>query len=521
LAGKTEVDAAEYRLTLARLISSGGRDPLMVRVLNGERQQLNARLRARFDSTDALLRNAVADSKNDVGNRLVFANVQGRFQVMRAKMEPLQAIVAQIFEAYLAGRAEDGLALARGNGRFDGAALDDLDSVRTDLNALAQSAVMQTADIGRTARLLTILLFVVSALVGLVAAYVLAARIVRQLRQLVSNTRALQDGLVMEPIHVASVDEVGQLTHAFNHMVMELRAKEQIRDTFGKFVDPKVVAQLLGGGGSNAAERRNVTIFFSDIKGFSSLSEQLTPAVIVRLLNRHFTLSSEAIQAHDGIIDKYIGDAVMAYWAPPFVSDDLHPVKACLAALAQREALVTLRSELSDLIGLRRDVPDLVVRMGIATGEVVLGTIGSETAMSYTVIGDTVNLASRFEGLNKAYGTTIMISEDTYRFARTAVEAREIDLVAVVGKAEPSRVFELLAPAGQLTVMQQQLVDTYAEGLALYRERRYDAADRCFQRCLEIDPADGPSLVMRARSAQFRNQPPGDGWDGVWRAQEK
>jgi hypothetical protein len=110
LAGKTEVDAAEYRLTLARLISSGGRDPLMVRVLNGERQQLNARLRARFDSTDALLRNAVADSKNDVGNRLVFANVQGRFQVMRAKMEPLQAIVAQIFEAYLAGRAEDGLA---------------------------------------------------------------------------------------------------------------------------------------------------------------------------------------------------------------------------------------------------------------------------------------------------------------------------------------------------------------------------------------------------------------------------
>jgi adenylate cyclase len=241
----------------------------------------------------------------------------------------------------------------------------------------------------------------------------------------------------------------------------------------------------------------------------------------VNLLNNYFSAVAEEIRSHNGIIDKYIGDAVMAFWCVPFSAGDEHALDGCKAALAQLRAVEQVRKRLPEITGLRRAAPELVVRMGIATGEVVVGTIGSANARSYTVIGDTVNLASRLEGANKIYGTTIIVAEDTYRFARHAIEARELDVVTVAGKSEPIRIYELLAEAGKLAPVRAELRETFAEGLDAYRRQDWDAAAGCFEACRRVVPDDGPSAVYLERVARLRAEPPPSDWDGIWRLKEK
>ena len=194
-----------------------------------------------------------------------------------------------------------------------------------------------------------------------------------------------------------------------------------------------------------------MTILFCDMKGFTGFSEGMTPVGLVNVLNRYLTVISEPVSRNNGIIDKYIGDAVMAFWGPPFTGAEEQARLACLAALEQLAAL-------ADVPG-RAARPDRRAarvserrhsRVGIATGEVVVGSIGSEQTRSYTVIGDTVNFASRLEGAGKAYGTRVLISEATQRLAADAIETREIDSVLVVGKTEPERIFELLGRKGEV-----------------------------------------------------------------------
>ena len=193
-----------------------------------------------------------------------------------------------------------------------------------------------------------------------------------------------------------------------------------------------------------------MTIFFCDMKDFTAFSEGMTPAALVTVLNRYMTVMSEPVRRHNGIIDKYIGDEIMAFWGPPFTGAEEHARLACLAALDQLAGLAAFRAELPELTGLRRGVPEIDIRIGIATGDAVVGSIGSEQTRNYTVIGDTVNLASRLVGVNKTYGTRALVSEATSRFAADVVETREIDSVLVVGKTEPHRIFELLGRKGEV-----------------------------------------------------------------------
>ena len=173
------------------------------------------------------------------------------------------------------------------------------------------------------------------------------------------------------------------------------------------------------------------------------------------------------------------------------------------------------------MTGLRRNVPDFKVRMGLATGEVVVGTIGSETTKSYTVIGDTVNVASRLEGANKAYGTAIMASEETVRLASHVIEARELDLLIVAGKTEPIRVFELLGLAGALPPAMADLRGVFADALAAYREGKWDVAERRFHDCLTLAPGDGPSKTFLERVAILRSTPLAADWNGIWGLDKK
>jgi class 3 adenylate cyclase len=233
------------------------------------------------------------------------------------------------------------------------------------------------------------------------------------------------------------------------------------------------------------------------------------------------TVMSEPVRRHNGIIDKYIGDAIMAFWGPPFTGAEEQAGLACLAALDQIAGLAAFRGELPDLTGFKRGLPEFDIRIGIATGDVVAGSIGSEQTRNYTVIGDAVNLASRLEGANKTYGTRVLISEATNRLAADTVETREIDTVLVVGKTEPQRIFELLGRKGEVARERLALRDTYVEALDAYRRQAWGEARAGFEGCLAIAPCDAPSKVFLGRIAQFGATAPCGDWNGIWSLAEK
>jgi adenylate cyclase len=361
-----------------------------------------------------------------------------------------------------------------------------------------------------------------ASILGVLFAALITRNLVKPVKQLLIGTRAVEKGDLNVRVLVTTTDEIAVLTISFNHMVAELKQKEVIKETFGKYVDPRIVKGILEDQRfSHGGERRLMTVFFSDMEGFTSLGERLTPDGIVKVLNQYFTLMSEQIREFHGIIDKYIGDAIMAFWGPPFTNGAEHASLACLSALEQYKKLSTLRQMLPDIMGLRKDLPTINLRMGIATGDVTVGSIGSEYSKSYTVIGDTVNLASRLEAVNKEYGTQMLITEETWKMAKDAVEARELDCIQVAGKSEPVRIFELLERKGQLTDKARLLRDHFAEGLALYRSQSWDLAQARFSEGLKINPGDRPSKLFIARLQHFRGHPLSPDWDGVWRFQEK
>ncbi|MGH8660854.1 MAG: adenylate/guanylate cyclase domain-containing protein [Burkholderiales bacterium] len=357
----------------------------------------------------------------------------------------------------------------------------------------------------------------IAGVLGLIFAAVITRNLVQPVRRLLSGTKAVEEGDLNIRIQASSADEIAALTESFNKMVAGLREKERIKDTFGKYVDPRIVKGLLENRlSSTGGEKRVMTVFFSDLVGFTAMCEQLTPDGVVRFLNQYFTLMSEPIREHGGILDKFIGDAIMAYWGPPFTDEREHAALACFAALEQMARLERFRRMLPDIMGLRKGLPAVNIRMGIATGDVTVGTIGSESAKGFTVIGDTVNLASRLEGASKEYGTTILINEDTWKLAADAVEARELDSIRVVGKTEPVRVYELLGRKGQVNPVTRDLRDRYQLGLDHYYKGEWDQAEACFDACLKLRPDDAPSKLLVSRVKHFRDEPAARRADGVW-----
>ncbi|MFN5719596.1 MAG: adenylate/guanylate cyclase domain-containing protein, partial [Bradyrhizobium sp.] len=257
------------------------------------------------------------------------------------------------------------------------------------------------------------------------------------------------------------------------------------------------------------------------MKGFTSLSEGVTPRGLVKIMNLYLSTMSAPVHTHRGIIDKYIGDAIMAYWGAPFVEEAEQTHLAALAAIDMIGQVNQLRKDLPELLGVRAIPADCDIRIGIATGEALVGSIGSEFMMSYTVLGDTVNLASRLEGANKFYGSRSLISEATAAACASTIELREIDRLVAVGQTQPVAVFEIIGKKDELTPAQTDLRQRYADGLAAYRERRWDDAARAFDAALAAVPGDGPSITLKARVERFRRDPPAADWDGAWHLESK
>jgi adenylate cyclase len=397
-----------------------------------------------------------------------------------------------------------------------------LEGVRADMLALLRKDANQTIAKQQQVMLISVALTVLAAILGVVFAMLVSAGVTRPVRRLLEGARAVEAGDLGGTLVATSKDEIGHLTIAFNRMVEQLRLKERLRETFGKYVDPRVVEGLIEGPALAAeGQRRVMTVLFCDVKGFTSTSEGMTPQGLVKVMNRYFSTMSAPIRAHQGIIDKYIGDAIMAYWGPPFADHSEQARLASHAALEMLALVPQLQAELPELLGVRTLPNTFDLRIGIATGEVLVGSIGSELMMSYTVMGDTVNLASRLEGANKEYGGRILVAEATIMSAAAAIEAREIDRLVTLGQTQPQAVYEIMGRKGEMTAAQVELRARFAEGLAAYRAQRWDEARRAFEAALAAIPGDGPSMTFIKRIDRLRAAPPGDDWDGAWHLERK
>jgi adenylate cyclase len=520
LVAELDVDTDRYELGILRALRLDPLNPPELAEALAAKKRVGDELRADADAATALIAKAIEDTGYRAAERVELARIEGSFKYLTRSLEGFLATGEQVMADLVDGRREDARTASLGFAKYAQAFGPDLSEVRLNLAGLTDRATRNVLARQRLNTYLSFGLFLLACGIGLGVSAVGSARVVGGLRQLVVGTRAIEAGTVSEPLSILTRDEVGELALSFNRMVEELRTRERIKDTFGKFVDPRIVTRLIGSG-AEQAERRTLTIFFSDIKGFSGISEQLTASAVVNLLNSYFGTVAEVIHAHRGFIDKYIGDAVMAFWVSPFSAGDDHASDACLAALAQQEAVVQLRAQLPEITGIRRDPPELAIRMGIATGEAVVGTIGSDSSRSYTVIGDTVNLASRLESINKLYSTSLIISEETYRMAQRVIEARELDLITVAGKTEPVRIYEAMGRVDEIAPEQIQLREMYANGLAAYRRQDWDEAQRYFESCQLGDTDDGPSRLFIERISLLRSSPPPADWDGVWHFKEK
>jgi len=347
--------------------------------------------------------------------------------------------------------------------------------------------------------------------VALGISFLLAKSITRPVKQLARAAKIIGTGDLDTKVHIQTGDEMENLGQAFNDMVKGLREREFIKRTFERYVSPTVAAEIirnpemlrLGG------HKKKVTIFFTDIGDFSTMSEKFSPEEVVTHLNEYFQGMSNAILDFDGTINQFLGDAIFAYWGAPIDQDD-HALRACRAALRCLEFLRKLEAK-----WVAEGQPARTYRFGINTGEVVVGNVGSSSRLKYTLIGDDVNLASRLEEANKYYGTQIFISEETYLLTRDQLVAREIDIIRVVGRSKPVKVYELIAEKGGLDPNKARSLQHFEAGLKAYRGREWQAAASCFEQVLDLVPEDIPSKVYIQRCNEYRKMPPSNGWNGV------
>jgi adenylate cyclase len=363
---------------------------------------------------------------------------------------------------------------------------------------------------------------ILAIILGVYVSWMISRNIARPILELLLTTKAVQNGDLTGHLGKLPEDEIGQLGVSFNSMVGELRRKQDLQRAIGSYIDPRIVEKVILPGRPEdiAGQKRVMTILFTDMVEFTALGENLTPSGLVKVVNRYLTLMTECVHAENGIVDKFIGDAVMAYWGPPFIPEEEQAAAACRTALRQIEAMSRFKKELPELMGLRKNLPEVDIRIGLATGDVVVGNIGSNNARSFTVIGDVVNLASRLESTNKLYGTRILMSEETMLMAERLVESREIDLIAVKGKMEQIRVYELISLQGELTPECEEKRLRFSEGLSAYRKQNWPEAKMIFQEIVQ-NYADATSTTFIERIRELENLPKDPEWDGVWRMKTK
>jgi len=300
----------------------------------------------------------------------------------------------------------------------------------------------------------------------------------------------------------------------FLNFLATAREKTYIRNAFSHYLSTDVINELildpsklnLGG------DEKQLTAMFTDVKGFSSISEQLTPTHLVQLLNSYLTEMSNLVLEMRGTIDKYEGDAIICFFGVPIAFED-HAHRACLAAVRMKKIEKILNEHL-----LKENLSPgpLLTRIGINTGAMVVGNMGTAKKMDYTIMGNSVNLASRLEGVNKIYGTWTIISENTFNEYGKDFTTRTLDRVRVVNIKQPVRLYELIDEKGALDSEMEQALETYHAALELFEKRDWDSAHKQFKEVVKLLPGDGPSDFFIKRCIQYKRKGPEKDWDGVF-----
>jgi adenylate cyclase len=326
-------------------------------------------------------------------------------------------------------------------------------------------------------------------------------------------------GIIPDMVHPYLVIATAFVATYIYRYFTEFKEKSALKGAFSKYVSPAVMDEIMSepqklnlGG-----EKREITVMFTDIAHFTSISEKLSPESLVALLNEYLEAMTDVIMSEGGTVDKYEGDAIMAYFGAPLAQTD-HAVRACATALKMREKLAELLNKWKTdppLPGGEKK-PEIDFRCGLSMGEAIVGNVGSSSRLEYTAIGDIVNLGSRLEGANKKYLTNVLVSEATYEAVKEHFEAREIDTIRVVGKAKPIKVYELLNYKGKLVPEAVELLRLYNEGIQFYHTRKFEAALSKFTQLLGKYPDDGPSKLYKQRCDVLKDIPPPADWDGVF-----
>ena len=367
------------------------------------------------------------------------------------------------------------------------------------------------------------IILILAILLPLISSIIRPAKLLVQTMENIIQTHDLK-----QKAKVFYQDEIGTLTATFNVMTDELSNaydaikdyafqaiiardnEKRVRTIFQKYVPQEIVDQLLQIKEKNASllivKKQFCSIFFSDIRDFTTISESMTPEDLVTALNNYFTHMVKIIINNHGIVDKFIGDAIMGVYGAPVTTEN-DAANSVKAAFEMLEALKIFNEEMT-----AKGKINFKIGMGISSGDVIAGNIGSEQKMDYTVIGDPVNLASRLEGLTKVYKVPIIVSEFTYEKISNIFYARELDLIRVKGKLKPTAIYQ---PFDKLSPEIEKMVDFYQKGLEQYKSRNWDKAIDFFSKAYEIN-SDGTSSMYIERCQHFIEEPPADDWDGVY-----
>ncbi|MDR3683803.1 MAG: adenylate/guanylate cyclase domain-containing protein [Geothrix sp.] len=358
-------------------------------------------------------------------------------------------------------------------------------------------------------------LSVLICLAGLILSGIILMILYRQvtnpIQELVQETDKIRDFNLDEKVDIkASLYELRTLVDAMANMKVGLQS-------FKKFVPSQLVRQLMETGleASASGQRREVSIFFSDVADFTTISEAMKPSELASHLTEYFNEMTNIIMENQGTVDKYIGDAIMAFWNAPLELKD-HAQAACRSALRIQDSLRALEKK-----WVAQEKPVFRTRIGLNTGDVVVGNMGSDQRLNYTVIGDPVNLASRLEALNKYYGSSIIISQFTYEKCSNDFEVRTLDYVLVKGKTKAVSIYELLAEKGDISTLDKEYNQYYEEAVALYLQREWARAMEIFEQLLTKKPKDGPARMFLERCRGYAIHPPPEGWTGEYEHKAK
>lgn len=361
-------------------------------------------------------------------------------------------------------------------------------------------------DITRTSFIISIIGLAIL-LVGIFIISRLATQIVKPLQQLTQETENIKNFEIGEKIILSSrIKEIILLTNALNAMKKGLRS-------FQKYVPAKLVREILEAGDDAkvGGAKREIVAFFSDIKGFSGVSEKTEPEILMPHLCHYFDEVSQIIQRQHGTIDKYIGDAVMAFWGAPHPIDD-----PCHHAARSALACNIKLSELNK-IWQQKGLPILTTRIGLNVGDAIIGNLGASDRLNYTAIGDTVNIASRLQDSNKIYGTNILVSSEVYEKIKHDFKLRMVDYVLLKGKTDPGYIYELMAEKNNsLPFDSEHYIPVFEDGFKVYQNRKWNKAILHFQHCIKLYPADKVALLLIKRCEYCQLNPPLSTWRGEW-----